>query len=64
MSAVHYASQTDTMTGTPNTAKLVHHSIELKAKNKLHNFAGLFINLKNYKYINQSKSPALPPLHM
>ena len=59
MSAVHYASQTDTMTGTPNTAKLVHHSIELKAKNKLHNFAGLFINLKNYKYINQSKSPAV-----
>ena len=59
MSAVHYASQTDTMTGAPNTAKLVHHSIELKAKNKLHNFSGLFINLKNYKYINQSKTPAV-----
>jgi len=59
MSAIHYASQTDTMTGAPNTAKLVHHSIELKAKNKLQNFSGLFINLKNYKYINQSKSPAI-----
>jgi len=59
MSAIHYASQTDTMTGAPNTAKLVHHSIELKSKNKLHNFSGLFLNLKNYKYINQSKSPAV-----
>lgn len=59
MSAVHYASQTDTMTGAPNTAKLIHHSIELKAKNKLQNFSGLFVNLKNYKYINQSKSPAV-----
>ena len=59
MSAIHYASQTDTMTGAPNTAQLVHHSIELKAKNKLQNFSGLFLNLKNYKYINQSKSPAI-----
>jgi len=59
MSAVHYASQTDTMTGAPNTAQLVHHSIELKSRNKLQNFSGLFINLKNYKYINQSKSPAI-----
>lgn len=59
MSAIHYASQTDTMTGVPNTAQLVHHSIELKAQNKLHNFSGLFINLKNYKYINQSKTPAV-----
>jgi diguanylate cyclase (GGDEF)-like protein len=47
------------MTGAPNTAKLVHHSIELKSKNKLQNFSGIFINLKNYKYINQSKSPAI-----
>ena len=59
MSAIHYASQTDTMTGAPNTAQLVHHSIELKAKNKLQNFSGLFLNLKNYKYINQSKTPAV-----
>ncbi|SHK27812.1 bifunctional diguanylate cyclase/phosphodiesterase [Fibrobacter sp. UWB12] len=59
MGAIHYASQTDTMTGAPNTAKLVHHSIELKSKNKLQNFSGIFINLKNYKYINQSKSPAI-----
>lgn len=59
MSAVHYASLTDTMTGAPNTAKLIHHSIELKSKNKLQNFSGLFINLKNYKYINQSKTSAV-----
>ena len=59
MRAIHYASHTDTMTGAPNTAQLVHHSIELKAKNKLQNFSGLFLNLKNYKYINQSKSPAI-----
>ena len=59
MGAIHYASQTDTMTGAPNTAQLVHNSIVLKAKNKLQNFSGLFINLKNYKYINQSKSPAV-----
>ena len=59
MGAIHYASQTDTMTGCPNTAKLVHHSIELKAQNKLQNFSGIFLNLKNYKYINQSKSPVI-----
>jgi len=59
MGAVHYASQTDTMTGAPNTAQLVHHCIELKSKHQLHNYAAFFINLKNYKYINQSKSPAI-----
>ena len=59
MGAVHYASQTDTMTGAPNTAQLVHHCIELKSKHQLHNYSAFFINLKNYKYINQSKSPAI-----
>ena len=59
MGAVHNASQTDPMTGAPNTSQLVHHSIQLKAKNKLQNFSSLFVNLKNYKYINQSKSPAV-----
>lgn len=59
MSAIHYASQTDTMTGAPNTAQLVHHCIELKAKQQLHNFSAFFLNLKNYKYINQSKTPAV-----
>ena len=59
MSAIHYASQTDTMTGAPNTAQLVHHCIELKSKHQLHNFSAFFLNLKNYKYINQSKSPAI-----
>ena len=59
MGAIHYASQTDTMTGAPNTAQLVHHCIELKAKHQLHNYAAFFLNLKNYKYINQSKSPAI-----
>ena len=59
MGAVHNASQTDPMTGAPNTSQLVHRSIELKAKNKLQNFSSLFVNLKNYKYINQSKSAAV-----
>ena len=59
MSAVHYASHTDTMTGAPNTAQLIQHCIGLKAAQKLQNFSGLFINLKNYKYVNQSKSPAV-----
>ena len=59
MSTVHYASQTDTMTGIPNMARLIQHGIGLKAAQKLQNFSGLFINLKNYKYINQSKSPAI-----
>ena len=59
MGAIHYASQTDTMTGCPNTAKLVHHSIVLKAQNKLQNYSGIFLNLKNYKYINQSKTPVI-----
>lgn len=59
MSTVHYASQTDTMTGIPNMAQLIQHGISLKAAKKLPNFTGLFINLKNYKYVNQSKSPAV-----
>ena len=59
MSAVHYTSQTDTLTGAPNMSRLVQHSIGLKAAHKLQNFSGLFINLKNYKYVNQSKSPAV-----
>ena len=59
MSAVHCASQTDAMTGAPNTAQLVQHCIELKSRQQLQNYAALFINLKNYKYINQSKSPAV-----
>ena len=59
MSAVHYTSQTDTMTGVPNLSRLIQHSIGLKAAQKLQNFSGLFINLKNYKYVNQSKSSAI-----
>ena len=59
MSAVHYANLTDTMTGAPNLPQLIQHGIGLKAAQKLHNFSGLFLNLKNYKYINQSKGPAI-----
>ena len=59
MSAIHYASQTDTMTGAPNLPQLIQHGIALKSAKKLQNFTGLFINLKNYKYVNQSKGPAI-----
>ena len=59
MSAVHYASQTDTMTGIPNLPHLIQHGIDLRAKQKLQNFNGFFINLKNYKYVNQAKGPAV-----
>lgn len=59
MSAIHHASQTDAMTGAPNLPQLIQHSIGLKAAKKLQNYTGLFVNLKNYKYINQSKGPAI-----
>ncbi len=59
MSAIHHASQTDAMTGAPNLPQLIQLGIGLKASKKLQNYTGLFINLKNYKYINQSKGPAI-----
>lgn len=55
ISMIRSASMTDTMTGVANMAKLVQQGIELKSRHLLHNFCGLFLNLKNYKYINQSR---------
>ncbi len=45
---------TDIMTGAINTSGLMRYGGMLQAKNALHNYVGFFINLKNYKYINQS----------
>lgn len=59
VSKIHQASLTDTMTGIPNMASLVQHGIELKVSHKLETFAGIFINLKNYKYINKAYSSAI-----
>ncbi len=56
---VKSASLRDPMTGVANMTMLIQRGIELKMRGLLHHFSGLFINLKNYKYINQSKSPSI-----
>lgn len=52
MELIQQASMTDSMTGLPNMPNLIQHGIELKIAQKLQNYTGFFINLKNYKYIN------------
>lgn len=44
---------TDALTGFPNTAGLTRYSSMLSAQGRLINYSGLFMNLKNFKYINQ-----------
>lgn len=59
ISMIRSASLKDPMTGVANMTRLIQCGIELKAKHKLHLYKGIFLNLKNYKYINQSKSSTI-----
>lgn len=56
MGMVKQASVTDPMTGIPNMPSLIQKGIELKISHELCHYTGIFINLKNYKYINTSMS--------
>lgn len=53
---VKNASITDLMTGVLNQPGLLQAAGMLTAQNRLSQFAGIFINLKNFKYINKSMS--------
>lgn len=50
---VRKSAITDVLTGAANTAGLVQYGSMLKAQNRLHNYTSVFLNLKNFKYINQ-----------
>ena len=54
-----YAMSTELMTRTDNQATLMHKMGALKARGLLKDFTGIFINLKNFKYINKSMSSAI-----
>ena len=45
---------TDSMTGIPNSSDLMQKGLNLKIAKKLSKYTGIFINLKNYKYINDT----------
>ena len=45
---------TDSMTGIPNMSDLMQKGLNLKLAKKLSKYTGIFINLKNYKYINDT----------
>jgi len=57
MGLAKQATMTDPMTGAPNTIKLGNHVVDLKVALRLHEFAGIFVNLKNFKFINKSLTP-------
>ncbi len=50
---VRQSAITDLLTGASNTAGLFQFGSMLQAQHRLHNYTGAFLNLKNFKYINQ-----------
>ena len=48
---------TDTMTGVPNSAGFMKFGHVLIAKNIMHHYMAMFINIKNFKFINQAIGP-------
>lgn len=54
MSLVIKASITDTMTGIPNSSGLMQYAGQLYAAGKLADYIGIFMNIKNFKYINKT----------
>ena len=53
MGLMKKAVMTDNMTGAVNTAGLMQFGAVLQAKGQLENYTGIFLNIKNFKYINQ-----------
>ncbi len=54
LSIAKKARFSDTLTGIPNAPSLMQKGLELKIAKELSQYNGLFINLKNYKYINNT----------
>jgi diguanylate cyclase (GGDEF)-like protein len=48
------ARATDTMTGIPNMGDLMQKGLNIKIAKKFSQYTGIFINLKNYKFINNT----------
>ncbi len=48
---------TDGLTGVPNVAGFMRFGNILIAKNTLQNYTGIFVNIKNFKFINQTIGP-------
>ena len=49
-----HVTSTDTMTGNLNTLGIIQYGNMLAARHQLEHFVGMFLNLKNFKYINQT----------
>lgn len=58
LTIVQKARFSDTLTGIPNTLSLMQKGLELKIARELRLYNGAFINLKNYKYINNTMGGA------
>ena len=56
---VNTARVTDAMTGIPNTNSIMQYGLNLKISKELSKYTGIFINLKNYKYINNTLGGAV-----
>ena len=54
MSLLTNSLSRDMMTGALNTPGIMRHGAILKAQRQLSGFVGIFFNVKNFKYINQS----------
>lgn len=54
MGLVKKAAIVDTMTGAPNTAGLTQFADALREKRQFQNYTGIFINIKNFKFINKT----------
>ena len=53
MKMVTLASLTDSMTGIPNPKSIIEKGINLLIQGTLQKYCGIFINLKNFNYINR-----------
>ena len=62
MDFMEYAMSTDPMTRTANQITLTQKMGALAAQGLLKDFTGIFMNLKNFKYINKSMSSAIGDL--
>ncbi len=59
---VQKAAITDPMTGVDNQTGLMQFASQIMAQGNIHDYTGIFINLKNFKYINKSANPQVGDL--
>lgn len=53
MGLMHKTALTDSLTGTSNITVFMQYGGELTARRKLSEYAGIYLNIKNFKYINK-----------